>query len=89
MALPQTMDINVAHQYSHIGDKLLHLTYDTLGIQFIVTLEGCDGCAQWKAKAHVGRNKTYTQVKNQEKGFLWKRLVHSQREQTETATVLA
>ena len=69
MDLPQTMDVNFAQRYSHIGEKLLHLTYDTLGVQFIVTLEVCGGCAQSKAKALVVRKKTYTQVKTGRNDF--------------------
>ena len=32
MGLPQTLDINVARRYSHIGENLLHLTFDALGV---------------------------------------------------------
>ena len=38
------MDINVAHWYSNIGEKLLRLTYDALGVKLTGPLEVCDSC---------------------------------------------
>ena len=56
------MDINVVHQYSHIGEKLLRLTYVALGVNLTGMLQVCDGCARSKAKACAVRNKTYTRA---------------------------
>ena len=45
MGLPQKMDINVAHHYSHLGEKLLPLTYDDIGVHLTGAIEIYDGCA--------------------------------------------
>ena len=45
MCLPQKLDINVTHRYSHFGGKFLHLNYDALGVQLNGTIEVCDSCA--------------------------------------------
>ena len=57
MGLPLTLDINVAQQYSHLRQKLLHMTYDDLRFQLDGNLDVCDGCALLKAKAHTVGNK--------------------------------
>ena len=54
------MDINVVHRYSYLGEKFLHTTYNTLGFKLTGTLQVCDGCAKYKAKAREMRKKTYT-----------------------------
>ena len=41
--LPHELDINEVHQYPHIIEKLLHLTYDALGIKLTGTIQVCDG----------------------------------------------
>ena len=76
MGLQQTLDINVTHQYSHLGETLLRLTYDPMGVQLTGTLDVCDSCAQSKAKSFAERKKTYTQRKIQGRVFLWTQLVH-------------
>ena len=53
------MDINVVHRYSHLGEKLLRTTYNTLGVKLTGTLQVCEGCAQSKEKSRVVRKKTY------------------------------
>ena len=58
------MGINVAQQCSHIGEKLLRLTYDDLGVKLTGTLEVCDRCARLKAKAYAVINKTYPRATN-------------------------
>ena len=58
------MDINVVHRYSHLGEKLLCITYNDLGVKFTCTLQVCDLCARSKAKARYIRNKTYTRLLN-------------------------
>ena len=37
------MDINVAHWYLYLGEKLLHITCDVLGVKSTGNLEFCDG----------------------------------------------
>ena len=54
------MDITVAHQYSHLGENLMRLTYDALGIKVTGVLEVYDGCARSKTKLHAFIKKTYT-----------------------------
>ena len=44
--------------------KLLHLTYDALGVQLTGNLEVFEGCTQYKSKARAVMNKTYTRTKN-------------------------
>ena len=58
------MDINVVYWYSHLGEKLLRLTYDALGVHMTGTIEVFGGCARSKAKAHAVRKNTYTQTTN-------------------------
>ena len=58
------MDTNVVHWYSHIGESLLPLTYDALGVNMTGTLKVCDGCARPKAKTGAFRKKTYTRATN-------------------------
>ena len=53
------MEIDVVHRYSHMGEKLLRITYNALGVKLIVTLQVCNGCAQSKAKARAVSKKTY------------------------------
>ena len=50
----------MVHWYSHIGEKLLRLTYDDLGIKLKGTLQVCDGCVMSKEKSRAVRKKTYT-----------------------------
>ena len=50
------------HQYSHLVEKLLCLTYDALGVNLTGNLQVCDICARSKSKARVVRKKTYTKV---------------------------
>ena len=71
MGLPHTLDITVAHRYSHLIEKLLHLTYDALWFQLDGTLEVCDGFARSKARSCSVRNKTHTQVANPVEKILW------------------
>ena len=56
------MDINVVHMYSHLGEKLLHTTYNARGVKLTGTLQVCDGCARSKEKTRAVRNKTYTRA---------------------------
>ena len=58
LGLPGEMDINVVHR-SHLGEKLLRLTYNALGVKFTGTLQVCDGCARSKEKERATRKKTY------------------------------
>ena len=58
------MDINVVHWYSHLGEKLLYITYNALGVKLTGTLQVCDVCARSKSKSHAVINKTYTRVSN-------------------------
>ena len=60
MGLPKTLYTNVAHQYSRLREKLLHLTYDALGVHFTGTIKVCDESVQSKVKAHAVMKKTYT-----------------------------
>ena len=56
------MEINVVHQYSHLGEKLLLITYDALGVKLTGKLQFCDGCARQKSKLCAVREKTYTRA---------------------------
>ena len=58
------MDINVVHRYSHLGEKLLHITQNTLSIKLTGTLQVCERCARSKEKAHAPIRKTYTRASN-------------------------
>ena len=58
------MEIDVVHQYSHLGEKLLLLTYGALGVKLTGTLQACDGCARSKEKARAFRKKTHTRTSN-------------------------
>ena len=60
MGLSSEMDINVVHRYSHLREKLLCTTYNTLGVKLTGTLQVCNGCARSKAKSRTVRKKTYT-----------------------------
>ena len=64
MVLPQLIDINEAHGYSHLGNKLLHITYDALGVKLIVAIKVCGLFARSKAKAPSVIKKRYTRDKN-------------------------
>ena len=50
LGLPQEMYIHMVHWYSHLGEKLLRLIYDAMGVKLTVMLEVCDGCAISKVK---------------------------------------
>ena len=45
------MDINVAHGYCHLGEKLLKTTFNELGVKLTGELKACDGCCRANAKA--------------------------------------
>ena len=69
MGLSSEMYINVVHRYSHLGEKLLHITYNDIGVKLTVTLEICDGCARSKAKACAVREKIHKSVTADRKDF--------------------
>ena len=52
------MDINVIHRYSHLA----LIAYNALSVKLTGTLQVCNGCAKFKAKACVVRKKTYTRA---------------------------
>ena len=54
------MDINVSHSYSHIGEQLLIITYNYLGVKLTGTLQVSDGCSRTKSKSRAVRKNTYT-----------------------------
>ena len=56
------MDINAVHRYSHLGGKLLHLTYGALGVKVTGTLLVFYVYVISKAKSHPVRKDTYTRV---------------------------
>ena len=64
LVIKSEMDIDLVHSYSHLGEKLLCIKYNTPSVKFIGTLQVYDGCAQSKER----------QIR--EKGFLWTQLVH-------------
>jgi len=51
LKMPKCMDINVAHEYCHLGGKLLKATFRTLGVKLTDTLKACDGCCRANARA--------------------------------------
>ena len=54
------MDINEFHRYSHLGKKVLRLTYDSLRVKLTGMLEVFDSCTRSKAKSRAVRKKSYT-----------------------------
>ena len=42
-----------------MGEKLLRITYNALGVRLTGTLQVYDGCVRSKAKEREARNKTY------------------------------
>ena len=54
------MDINVVNRYSHLGETLLHITYNTLIVKLTGPLQVCDFYAWSKAKAFTVRQKINT-----------------------------
>ena len=60
------MDVNGVHRYSHLGKKLLRITYKALGVKLTCTPKVCDGCARSKSKSRVVRKKTYKRAPNAE-----------------------
>ena len=51
------MDINVVHRYSHLGEKLLRINYNALGVKLTGALQVCDVYARSKVKSHTVRKK--------------------------------
>ena len=61
LKLPTYMDINTAHGYCHLGERLLKTTFCELGVKLTGMLKACDGCCCANAKAK-GVNKFSTTV---------------------------
>ena len=59
-SLPKTLDINVAHGFCHLGEKLLRVTFNALGVKLTGNLVPCDGCCRANAKAKGVRKWTTT-----------------------------
>ena len=59
-----------------MGENLLLITYNDLGVKLTGALQVYDGCEQYKAKALVVGKKYILERHIREKGLLWKRLVH-------------
>ena len=59
--LPTYIDINTAHGYCHLGERLLNTTFRELGVKLTGTLKACNGCCRANAKAK-GVNKFSTTV---------------------------
>ena len=53
------MNINVVHGYSHMGEKLLRITYNALGVKLTGTIQIFGGCARSKAKSRAVQKNTY------------------------------
>ena len=49
----------MVHWYSRLGEKMLRLTYDPLGVNLTRTLEVCDGFKRLKENECAVRKKTY------------------------------
>ena len=64
MKLPKTMDVNVAHGLCHLGEKLLRITFKSMGIRLTGVVKPCDGCCRANAKAKSVRKVTNTVAKN-------------------------
>ena len=56
------MDINLVHWYSHLGENLLCLIYDALGVKLTETLEVWGSCPISKSKVLAVRNKMQTRA---------------------------
>ena len=52
----------MVHRYSHLGEKLLRITYNALGAKLTGTQQIFAGCTRSKAKSRVVRKKNYTRV---------------------------
>ena len=50
LVLSSDMDINVVHRYSHMGEFVLLITCNTLGVKLTGTLQVCNGYVRSKAK---------------------------------------
>ena len=50
------------HGYSHLGEKLLRTTYNSIGVKLTGTLQVCGICASSKEKVCAVRKKTYTRA---------------------------
>ena len=73
------MDINMVHRYSHIVEKLLRFTYNSLGVNLTCALQVFDGCTRYKAKVRSSRKKTYTRASKPGERILCTRMVHFHR----------
>ena len=49
----------MVHRHSHLGEKLLGITYKALGVKLTGTLQVRYGCAQSKVKACADRKNIY------------------------------
>ena len=58
------MDINKAHRYSHLGEKMLCLTDDTLVVKLTGTIGVYNFYTRSNATAHSVINKTYMPSRN-------------------------
>ena len=54
----------MVHGYSHLGEKLLRITYNDLGVKLTGTLQFCGGCALSKAKSRAVRTNNYMRASN-------------------------
>ena len=54
----------MVHRYSYIGEKVLRITYNNLGVKLTSTLQVFDGCDRYKGKSRAARKKTYTRAQN-------------------------
>ena len=62
--LPKMIDVNVAHGLCHLGEKLLRITFKSMGIKLAGVLKPCDGCCRANAKARSVRKVTNTVANN-------------------------
>ena len=53
IVLPKSLDINVVHGLCYLGEKLLRVMFNFLGIKITGNLLLCDGCCRANAKAEV------------------------------------
>ena len=62
LGLSSKIDIHVVHRYSHLGENLLRITYNSLGVKLKGTIQVCDACARSKKKPRAFSKKTYTRA---------------------------
>ena len=57
--LPKSMDIHDAHGLNHLGEKLLQIMFNDLGVKLTGKLKSCDRCCRSNTKAKAVQKVTH------------------------------